>query len=271
MDMPVCYCAADIETTGLDNRQDEIIEVGAVRFVNGEPTETFQEFLRPPFPIPAEASAVNGIYDADVAQADPARLVLPRFAQFVGGDALVFHHAPFDTGFLLRDFHAYGIELRVPCFDTCALAQRILPKLGSRNLDSVSKALGVVPTDRHRSVGDALATGQVLWAMLGKGESSRGWEFELMLGETPILEPLDIAGAEAAHNLAGLSGACPPGATVQLSYRNAEGKVSGRTVAVEYYQLDRGQAYLIGRCDRAGGERRSFRFDRIATWEPAGA
>lgn len=270
MGTPVTYCAADIETTGLDSRQDDIIEVGAVRFADGEPTETFEAFIRPTMPIPAEASAVNGIYDEHVADADPCRIVLPRFAAFVGSDPVVFHYAPFDTGFLLRDFHACGVELRVPCLDTCALAARILPQLKSRNLDSVMKALGVTCDDRHRSVGDATATGHVLWRMLRRGQSTPDWEFELLLSETPTLEPLPIEEAERGNGLAGLSTGCPAGARAQLTYRNADGKTGVRVVAVEYYQLDRGQAYLVGRCEQAGGDRRSFRFDRILAWELAG-
>lgn len=260
------YCAVDIETTGLDAKSEDIAEVGAVRFADGKPVAEFQSLIRPSVEIPPDASAVHGLYAKDLVDAPLSEEVMPRLAEFLGDAPLVFHYAPFDLGFLLRDCHAYGIELRAPLLDTRALAEARLPSLKSRDLDSVCRKLGVVTGQRHRSIGDAIATGQALWAMLRRGGSMPAWEFEILLSEVRWVEPLDIAAAELAHGLEGLSTRCPRGAAVSLEYTNSSGQASRPRLSVEYYQIERGTPYVIART--SSGERRSYRFDRIASWSP---
>ncbi|MGZ9073597.1 MAG: exonuclease domain-containing protein, partial [Rhodoplanes sp.] len=59
----------DTETTGLSPEGDDrVIEIGAVELINHVPTgRTFQCYVNPERPVPAEALAVHGISDAFLA------------------------------------------------------------------------------------------------------------------------------------------------------------------------------------------------------------
>ena len=45
--MITSYVCVDLETTGLDPKRDKIIEIGAVKVVDGRVEETFQTLLSP--------------------------------------------------------------------------------------------------------------------------------------------------------------------------------------------------------------------------------
>ncbi len=265
---PTRYCAVDIETTGLEPLEEDIVEVGAVAFLNGQPTDRFVELIRPSIPIPADAVAVHGITDEMVANRPSTEEVMPRLVAFLGEDPIVIHHAPFDAPFLLRDFFVCGLAPRMPVIDTCELAPRILKGLKRKSLDAVCAELGVSIGDRHRSEGDAEATGRALWAMMGRLPGGAAWEFELLATESPLLEPFRFDAWGGDEAVASLPDRAPRGSRVEIAYTNSAGQVSTRRVDVEYYHVQRGRPYLIGRCDAAGA-RRSFRFDRIEWWKPA--
>src|SRR4051812_15118715 len=79
------YVALDLETTGLVVERDRIVEVGAVRFDRtGQELERFEQLVNPGRAMSPAAQAVHGLSDADLADAPPAREVLPEFLQFLG-------------------------------------------------------------------------------------------------------------------------------------------------------------------------------------------
>ena len=53
------FVAFDLETTGFLPGVDKIVEIGAVRFVNGEAESVFSTLVDPGMPIPEAASKVN--------------------------------------------------------------------------------------------------------------------------------------------------------------------------------------------------------------------
>jgi len=265
---PTRYCAVDIETTGLEALAEDIVEVGAVAFLNGQPTDRFVELIRPAIPIPEDAIAVHGITDAMVAGCPTTDEGMPRLVEFLGDDPIVIHHAPFDTPFLLRDFFGCGLAPAMPVIDTCELAPRILKNLKRKSLDAVCGELGIAIGDRHRSEGDAEATGRALWAMLGRLPGGAAWEFELLASESPPLRPFRFDDLGCSEAIASLPNEAPRGSRVEIAYNSSGGQLSTRKVGVEYYHIHRGKPYLIGQCDVAGA-RRSFRFDRIEWWKHA--
>ena len=59
--MSSTYVALDLETTGLDPEQDEITEVGAVRFEPGRPAEVFHTLVNPRRDVPYRIQLLTGI------------------------------------------------------------------------------------------------------------------------------------------------------------------------------------------------------------------
>src|SRR5215217_7097246 len=90
------YIALDLETTGLLAETDRIVEIGAVRFdAAGRELGRFERLVNPGRAMSPAAQAVHGLSDADLADAPPAREVLPEFLSFLGdpcGTLLLAHN-----------------------------------------------------------------------------------------------------------------------------------------------------------------------------------
>lgn len=152
------YVVFDIETTGFGPVNDKIIEIGAVKVVDGVMTDTFSEFINPEIPIPYRIEQLTGINDSMVMDAPTIDVVLPRFLEFCRGSALVAHNAEFDVGFISKKAELMGIDIDFTVLDTVFLARALLPELSAFKLDTVAKACNVVLANHHRAVDDAAAT-----------------------------------------------------------------------------------------------------------------
>src|SRR5690606_32807161 len=93
------FIAFDLETTGTLPGVDRIVEIGAVRFVNGEIDGVYSTLVDPQMPMPAGASAVNGITDEMLQGKPKIEELLSSLSEFCGDDILVAHNAAFDTQF----------------------------------------------------------------------------------------------------------------------------------------------------------------------------
>ena len=94
--------ALDLETTGLDVRQDKIIEIGMIRFDGAQVLETYQTFINPDRPIPPAVTQLTHITNPMVSKAPHILDVLDEVSDFAGNDAIVGHNIGFDLGFLHR-------------------------------------------------------------------------------------------------------------------------------------------------------------------------
>src|SRR6185295_7974553 len=95
MDRPLVFL--DTETATLRGAP-HLLEIGAVRVVEGEVVDRFDSLVRPQVPIEEGASVIHGIVDEDVRDAADAREVLERFGAWVGADPMAAHNARFDAG-----------------------------------------------------------------------------------------------------------------------------------------------------------------------------
>lgn len=100
-DIPVpSYVAYDLETTGLTPTHDEILEIGAIRIVNGDITGVFHEYVYPSCSIPASITKINGITDDMVKNCRNIDEVLPDFIAFTERLPMVSYNTEFDYTFL---------------------------------------------------------------------------------------------------------------------------------------------------------------------------
>ncbi len=152
------YCVFDIETTGLNFSTDEIIEIGAVKIVNGVFTESFSTFVRPNSPVPENIEKLTGIKNEDVALAPQLCDVIPDFYKFTRGTILVGHNIiGFDLIMLNANAQRVKYEFNNDAVDTYLMARNLLG--GSKNkLIDVCNKLGVPLIGAHRAVNDAEAT-----------------------------------------------------------------------------------------------------------------
>ena len=175
------FIAFDTETTGTLPGVDKIIELGAVRFVDGEVDAVFSTLVDPKVPIPAGASAVNGITDDMVLGKPTIDTLLDSFADFCGEDWIVAHNAPFDFGFLVADIQRFESRAgRGPVLDTYALAKKVFPGLANYKLGTLVQHLNLPAAEFHRAEADATYCGNLFIRMVEK-----------VFGNSTQLPPLD--------------------------------------------------------------------------------
>ena len=160
------YVVLDVETTGLNTRADEIIEIGAVRLENGVETAEFSELINPGVPVPERVSEITGITTAMLRDKRDLMTVMPEFAKFCEGAVLVAHNASFDMAFFRRAFKKAGIPFNFTIVDTLALVRNQYPHLKTHKLGSMCKLLGISLLNAHRAVHDARATSLMLLKVL---------------------------------------------------------------------------------------------------------
>jgi len=161
------FVAFDLETTGLSPQLDRIVEIGAVRFVDGRETGRYGTLVNPEMPMPPGAAAVNGITDAMLAGQRSIREVLPEFLAFIEGAVLVAHNATFDLGFVNSAMGRLGKgRLANEFVDTRGMAQKAFPGRSNYKLQSLALDLGVKAVEAHRAVDDARVCLEVFQAAL---------------------------------------------------------------------------------------------------------
>ncbi len=171
MPTPEAYVVFDCETTGTDASLDEIVSLALVRLdADGVETARFTSLVRPSRPIPAEASAVHGIDDNDVADATSFADLAPRLLPLLDDAVFVAHNAAFDLGMLRHAFERAGIEFdpeRVAC--TLEAFRLLEPLAPNHRLESICESHGIVLDDAHEALSDVLATVALLQLLLAKG------------------------------------------------------------------------------------------------------
>ncbi|RMH56442.1 MAG: single-stranded-DNA-specific exonuclease RecJ [Candidatus Hydrogenedentota bacterium] len=152
----------DFETSGFQPSRAQIIEMGAVKTLNGNVLEEFSSFVECPSPLDPSCTEVHGIRDEDLRGAPPLEEVLPRFLEFVGDAILVAHNAPFDIKFLNSALKECGLpRLKNPVWDTLRMARTHFPAMG-HSLENMAEELGLKLDQAHRAVDDARATFELL-------------------------------------------------------------------------------------------------------------
>ncbi|HKV69943.1 MAG TPA: UvrD-helicase domain-containing protein, partial [Gemmatimonadales bacterium] len=145
----------DTETTGTDPDSAEIVDLAAVRVVDGQVVDRFSRLVRPEHGIPSSATKIHGYSDADVADAPGFAEVWPAFKAFVGNDLMVAHNGlEYDVPILRRLAGEAETSHLVP-FDTLPLARSLFKE--SAKLTDLAARFHVDSGDAHHALDDALA------------------------------------------------------------------------------------------------------------------
>ncbi|MCX6082425.1 MAG: exonuclease domain-containing protein [Chloroflexi bacterium] len=144
----------DIETTGLDNSKDTIIEIGAIRFNGHRIEDEWSTLVNPNRHIPENITTLTGIDDGMVRQAPRLQDIIPNLAEFVGDAPVLGQNVRFDLGFLQKQ----RILTLNKVLDTYELASVLMPGASRYNLASLGKLLGIPLPNSHRALDDARLT-----------------------------------------------------------------------------------------------------------------
>jgi len=151
----------DLETTGLDVRNDRVIQVGIINFqpVDQDIKPIVDQLVNPGIPIPKSTSAIHHIKDKDVIDAPFFSTIAGRLSDAIRDRVVIGQHIAFDLAILKREFARNNLVWHEPVYlDISMLAGALQPALFDVSLESVCTFLNVKITDRHTALGDCRAT-----------------------------------------------------------------------------------------------------------------
>ncbi|MDI3501537.1 MAG: polymerase subunit alpha, Gram-positive type, partial [Thermoanaerobacter sp.] len=155
------FTVFDIETTGLSNINDEIIEIGAVKIKEGKIIDTFETFVNPKIPISSFITKLTGIDESMVKDAPSIEEILPKFLEFASNSVLVAHNANFDVSFIKSKAKKFNLNVNNAVLDTLELSRHLYKDLKNYKLDTLADYLQVKLEHHHRAVDDARATAEI--------------------------------------------------------------------------------------------------------------
>ena len=156
------FVAFDLETTGLNSREDKIIEIGAVVMKDGKEIDRFQTFVDPHQKLENVTTELTGITDAMLKGAPSIEEILPKFIEFVGDRVLVAHNADFDTGFIQSACKNQNLPYDFTSVDTLALSMVLMTQMKRYKLNLVADALNLPEFNHHRAADDAVTCGLIM-------------------------------------------------------------------------------------------------------------
>ncbi len=168
------FVAFDVETTGIDHSKDSIIEIAAIKVVNGKIVEEkeflFQRLVHPyKKSISQNVEKLTGITNEMVKESKRIWEAFPEFAEFIGDNILLGYNCmTFDSKFLVRAGRLSNLIIFNEYFDVMHLAQKLKKELNSDNMTlvQVGKALGIENPQAHRALADAITTAKVYLKLL---------------------------------------------------------------------------------------------------------
>lgn len=178
------YVVFDLETTGINQNRDVIIEISAIKVQGGERIGEYSTLVNPKRHIPAGATAVNGITDEMVREAPDIKEAIDGFMEFIGDSILVGHNIhTFDMNFAYdAAWLALERELGNDYIDTLYMARHCLPQLPHHRLTDVSEYFHISTEGAHRAFNDCLMNWKC-YEELGKLWRKRKEEADKKKGE----------------------------------------------------------------------------------------
>lgn len=156
------YVVVDLETTGLVPEKDQIIEIAALRVIEGHENARYQALVMCEAELPIAITNLTGLTNDDFQHGVELEEAMNGFLLFVGSSPVVMHNANFDSAFIEAALEALDIdEMDNECIDTLALAKKKFPVVSGYGLDELAQMLGIKAADRHRAMGDCLTTMRV--------------------------------------------------------------------------------------------------------------
>ena len=151
------YVALDLETTGIGARHEKITEIGMVKVIDGEMTDTYHTMVNPHREIPKRIVELTGITDDMVKDAPGIEEILDEVLAFTEDLPLLGHQIIFDYGFLVqaavnqkRKFEKYG-------GDTLKRCRYLMPGEEKKNQSAACAYFEVTQDTAHRALSDAYA------------------------------------------------------------------------------------------------------------------
>ncbi len=163
----------DTETTGLSPSKDRIIEIGAIRYLDGEPIEKFHSYVNPERHIPEDATKINHITDEMVCDAPTIGQILPSFDKFIGNSTLIAHNLDFDLKFMYYS-GSKVLDTKREYIDTLEQAHKLIKKseVDDYSLETLCYYFDHDIAQAHSALADAFAVGWLFYNLVLEKQGS---------------------------------------------------------------------------------------------------
>lgn len=175
--MPQTYAIIDVETTGLDSKNDALIEVAVIILQNNDILDEYSTLVNPHRDIPEFISQLTGINDEMVADAPSMFTVRTKLRSLIGDHVLVGHSVGFDAGFLAEERVGIGNHR----LDTVTLASILVPEAQRYGLEALVQHLHLPDPNggqTHRALDDAEQTVELFLALRERALALEMWQLE---------------------------------------------------------------------------------------------
>ncbi|MDA3942680.1 MAG: exonuclease domain-containing protein [Bacteroidetes bacterium] len=179
------YAIVDVETTGLKAGQEKITEIAVVLHDGNAVLDTFSTLINPEKKIPYRITQLTGINDQMVAGAPRFYEVAKQLVEITDSAIFVGHNVSFDYRFIQAEFKSLGYDFKRQTLDTVKLSRKLIPGLPSYSLGKLCQSINIKLENRHRALGDAMATARL---------------FEMLCGISGEPEKLSLKGTHANLN-----------------------------------------------------------------------
>jgi len=157
------FIALDLETSGLDSKNDKIIELSAYKFSNGKPVSCFTTLINPEININHKITSITGITNEMLFDKPTFDIIEDKFCSFIKDYPIVGHNILFDLSFLKANLRNYNkiFNSRMVC-DTYYLSKIFYYNLSSFSLTGLCHSLNIPIKESHRAQEDAKNSGLLL-------------------------------------------------------------------------------------------------------------
>lgn len=166
------YIAVDIETTGLNAKTEKIIEIGAVRVIDGRETAQFHSMVNPHRALETRIIELTGITDEMVEHAPDIGDIIGEFLDFCGELPLLGHQILFDYSFLKRAAVNEKLKFERCGIDTLRLCRVFMPTEHKKNLAAACEFYQIKREGAHRALGDARDAHNLFCAIVSQAKET---------------------------------------------------------------------------------------------------
>lgn len=161
------YVVFDLETTGLDCREADIIEIGAIKYHDNEVVDKLNLLINPGYDVPEVITNITGITNELLKDKETIDTALPKFLTFIEDYPLVAHNSPFDIGFIFENMKRLHLQpIHNEVIDTLVLARKYIPQAYNHKLETLKNYFKIKEVS-HRAIGDCHTT-NIIYKECGK-------------------------------------------------------------------------------------------------------
>lgn len=163
-DLPLAVL--DVETTGLEPEEDRIIEIGIVRFEQGEVEEIYGQLVDPERELPDRVTEITGITEDDLDGQPTFDAVADEVVERLTGVGIVAYNLDFDQSFVAAELERAGHRWPedAPTLDPLVFAREFFKDEPRKDLGTIADKLDIPLEEAHRATHDAEVAGHVLYA-----------------------------------------------------------------------------------------------------------